>query len=212
MKRSTFAYVALLLAAPIALVAQTTPPGWRWQLDKPATNVMGKEPPAGSWQFQEMVPGMHVTSGPGVIVYPADSANGRFMVDATIVLFPNSSRDGYGIMFGGRSLGEPGATWNAFLLSSDGRFSVVRRGASGEERLIAWTPSDTVRRPGTETVTNQLRVAAETDSVRFLVNGRAVAALARSALRAEGQFGLRLEQGINVHVTNVDIARRLLRR
>jgi hypothetical protein len=159
-----------------------------------------------------MVPGMHVTSGPGVIVYPTDSASGRFMVDATIVLFPNSSRDGYGIMFGGRSLGESSATWNAFLLSYDGRFSVVRRGPSGEERLVAWTPSDTIRRPGTETVANQLRVAVERDSIRFSVNGRAVSALPRASLQPDGVFGLRLEQGINVHVTNVDIVRRLLKR
>jgi hypothetical protein len=140
---------------------------------------------------------MHVTSGTGVIAFPADSASGRFMVDATIVLFPNSSKDGYGIMFGGRSLDEPGATWNAFLLSADGRFSVVRTSA-GEERLIAWAPANSIRQLVAETVTNQLRVAVETDSVRFLVNGRVLAALARGVLRPDGRFGLRLDPGINV--------------
>jgi hypothetical protein len=213
--RALVLHAAALIVFPIALAAQTPPAppaAWRWHIDKPATNVTGRDAPPGAWQFQEMVPGMHVTSGPGVVVFPTDSASGRFMVDATIVLFPNSSKDGYGIMFGGRSLGEPAATWSAFLLSADGRFTVVRHSSAGDERLIAWTSADTIRKLGAETVTNQLRVAVETDSVRFLVNGRVLSALPRTALRPDGQFGLRLDPGINVHVTNVDVTRRLLRR
>ena len=32
----------------------------------------------------------------------ASNATGRFMVDADIVLFPNSATNGYGVMFGGQ--------------------------------------------------------------------------------------------------------------
>ena len=99
---------------PFALMAQAPPAGWQWQLDRPATNVTGRDAPPGAWQFQEMIPGMHITSGPGVVVFPAgDSAAGRFMLDATIVLFPNSTGAGHGIVFGGRSLRDANATWNA---------------------------------------------------------------------------------------------------
>jgi hypothetical protein len=96
------ALVGLGLSLAPAAGAQRVPDGWIWQLDRPAPNVMGRDAPAGSWQFQEMVPGMHVTSGPGVILFPRGSgATGRYMVDADIVLFPNSTNNGYGVVFGG---------------------------------------------------------------------------------------------------------------
>lgn len=206
--------VALLVAVPFALSAQAGPPaGWRWQLDRPAENVTGRDAAPGAWQFQEMIPGMHVTAGPGALVFPtAESATGRFAVEATIVLFPDSNSGGYGIVFGGRSLGESGSSWQAFLVDGDGRFSIVRATATGREPLVPWTANDAILRRGKETVTNQLRVAVEPDSVRFLANGKRVGAVARSALQPDGQFGLRLDAGINVHVTNVDVTRRLLKR
>jgi hypothetical protein len=198
----------LLLALASSLHAQSTPEGWRWQLDRPAPNVMGRDAPPGSWQFQEMIPGMHVTSGPGVVLTaPGDGASGRYIVDATIVLFPNSGGEGYGVMFGGDE-----STWNAFLLDATGRFSVVRRQGAAVDRLVEWTPHEAITRRGAEPVTNQVRVAVEPDSIRFLVNTRPVGALPRSATRTDGHFGLRLGEGINVHVTNVDVTRRLLKR
>lgn len=209
---------ALLLAAffgtsSVTIAQPTTPSGWQWQLDRAAENVIGRDAPAGAWQFQEMIPGMHVTSGPGVTVYAAaESASGRYMVDATIVLFPNSSDAGYGVMFGGSKLGESGATWSAFLLSPDGRFSVVRHSPTGTTRVVEWTTNEGILKRGAETVTNQLRVSVEPDSIRFLVNTKRVGAIARAATQPDGQFGLRLDAGINIHVTNVDVTRRLLKR
>ena len=212
-RRSLVLSVFLL---PGTVHAQRVPDGWRWQLDKPAPNVMGKDAPPGAWQFQEMVPGMHVTSGPGVILYaPGAGATGRFMVDADIVLFPNSSENGYGIMFGGRS--GAGAdttlrTWNALVLNASGRFAVVRQSAGQVETVKAWTEHEAIVKRGAEPVTNRLRVWAERDSVRFVVNGKALVALPAAALDPDGLFGLRFDEGINTHVTNVDHMVRLLRR
>lgn len=209
----SYVQLALFAALPRLLPAQSPPDGWRWQLDKPAVNVTGRDAPPGDWQFQEMVPGMHVTSGPGVVVYaPGEGASGRYMVDATIVLFPSSGNEGYGIMFGGQELGTATSSWNAFLLDAAGRYAVVRRTGSGLERLVDWTAHDAVIRRGAETVTNQLRVSVEPDSIRFLVNNRRVGAVPRSLVRPDGQFGLRLDAGVNTHVTNVDLTRRLLKR
>ena len=208
--------VLSVLVFPGVADAQRVPDGWRWQLDKPAPNVTGRDAPPGAWQFQEMVPGMHVTAGPGVILYaPGAGAAGRFMVDADIVLFPNSSENGYGIMFGGRT--GAGAdttlrTWNALVLNASGRFAVVRHSGGKVETVKGWTEHDAIVKRGAEPVTNRLRVWAERDSVLFVVNGTALGALPTAALDPDGLFGLRLDEGINTHVTNVDHTVRLLRR
>lgn len=215
-RRAAGAVCTLILALPVSAHGQRLPDGWRWQLDAPATNVMGKDAPAGAWQLQEMIPGMHVTSGPGVTLsLAAPSAAGRFMVDADIVLFPNSTMNGYGVMFGGQGATSADTTlrtWTAFLVSGAGQFAVVTHSAGKVEVLVPWTANAAVLRRDTTTVTNRLRVWAEPDSVRFVVNGTRVGALPRAAVTAEGAFGLRFDSGMNVHVTNVDITRRLLKR
>lgn len=52
-------------------------------------------------------------------------------------------------------------------------------------------------------------VRAEPDSVRFLVNDERIAAFARGAIDVDGAFGFRIGQGVNLHITNLDVTRRL---
>ena len=206
-----FAVLALATSAD----AQPVPHGWRWQLDQPAPNVIGKDAPAGAWHFQEMVPGMHMTTGPGVVVYPpGPGARGRFMVDADLLLFPNSGANGYGVMFGGRSDGGADTTlraWNAFLVNAAGKFAVVRHVGGKVEQLHPWTAHEAIVQRTSDVVTNRVRVWAERDSVRFAVNGKTVGAMGSASLEPDGLFGLRLEEGINMHITNVDHSVRLLK-
>lgn len=159
---------------------------------------------------------MHVTSGPGVTLYLGDvGAAGRFMVDADLVLFPNSTMNGYGVMFAGQPTHGNDSTltaWSAFLLSGSGRFAVVRHVAGKLEQVVPWTASDAIVKRDTSVITNRVRVWAEPDSVRFVVNGTRIAALPRTAVPPDGLFGLRLDDGINMHVTNVDLTKRLLKR
>ena len=215
-RRPAGAVLALAFALPVSAQAQRTPDGWRWQLDAPATNIIGQAAPAGAWQLQEMIPGMHVTSGPGVTLsLAAPHVTGRFMVDADIVLFPNSTMNGYGVMFGGQGTTSADTTlraWTAFLVSGAGQFSVVKHSAGKSEVLLPWTANAAILRRDTTTATNRLRVWSEPDSVRFVINGTHVGSLPRAAVSADGVFGLRFDSGINVHVTNVDITRRLLKR
>lgn len=209
---------ALVLACGIAMPtpcpAQRSPEGWRWQLDRPAELVLGRDAPAGAWQFQEMIPGLHLTSGPGVLVFaPGDGAAGRFMVDADLLLFPNSGERGYGIVFGAGGAANPVASqWTAFMISATGEFCVVRHTPEGAKQLVEWRAHPAIVRKGKEVVTNRLRVAVERDSVRFLANAVQVGALPRSAVEPDGLFGLRAEEQVNLHVTNVDLVRRLLKR
>ena len=52
-------------------------------------------------------------------------------------------------------------------------------------------------------------VRAEPDSVRFLVNGVRVSAWPRAALQVDGSYGFRIGAGANLHITNLDLTRRL---
>jgi hypothetical protein len=137
------------------------------------------------------------------------------MVDADIVLFPNSTNNGYGVVFGGKAAAGSDttlATWHALLLNASGQFAVVRSVSGKPEQLRPWANHDAILPRGAEPITNRLRVWAERDSVRFLVNGKPLAAVPRALLEPDGVFGLRFAEGINVHVTNVDHNVRLLKR
>jgi len=209
---------AMIVVVASAASAQQTPVGWRWALDRPAANVMAQDILADAWRFQEVIPGMHVTTGPGVVVLaPGDAAAGRFSVDADIVLFPDSrDSSGYGIAFGASVAAEgtevQASTWYAFLVSGEGRYCLVRHAAGATTLLLPWQAHDAIRARGRSTITNRLRVAVEPDSVRLIANGKPVATVPRAGLSPDGGFGLRLDGGLNVHVTNVDITRRLLKR
>ena len=52
-------------------------------------------------------------------------------------------------------------------------------------------------------------VRAEPDSVRFHVNGERIAAWPRSAMPLDGVTGFRIGEGVNLHITNLDVTRRL---
>ena len=205
------------IAVPQLCEAQKAPDGWRWQLDSPASSVTPQATPATSLSLQEMVPGMHVTTGPGVVLLaPGDGALGRFMVDAEMLLFPNSSDRGYGIFVGGRaaerSLDAPAGYWTGFVVSGDGKFAVIQRTPDGTTLLVDWKADDAIVLRNKEVVTNRLRVAVERDSVRFLANQKQLAVLPRATVKPDGLFGLRIDEGVNLHVTNVDVVKRLLKR
>ena len=64
-------------------------------------------------------------------------------------------------------------------------------------------------KPEGNTVTNVLSVRAEPDSVRFLVTSERITAFARADLNVDGPFGFRIGKGVNLHITNLDVTRRL---
>jgi hypothetical protein len=51
-------------------------------------------------------------------------------------------------------------------------------------------------------------VEVAADEVRFSVNDVEVATLAAEGLDTEGIFGLRVNHNVNIHVTNLDVARK----
>jgi hypothetical protein len=61
---------------------------------------------------------------------------------------------------------------------------------------------------GTEgTVKNTISVAAAADSVRFSVNGKPVASYPRDHMKADGIVGVRVNHGLNLHFSKVEIGK-----
>jgi hypothetical protein len=58
------------------------------------------------------------------------------------------------------------------------------------------------------TAKNVLVVEVEPDVVRFQVNGSEVASLPRDRIDADGVVGLRVNHGVNVHVSSLVVTKR----
>lgn len=201
------------VAAQAAVAPLTSPPGWAWSLDAPARLQNGGRfaPSDSIFDFVHMAPGWHITMGPGAALFdPRERAEGRFALQGELILFPNASEGEYGVFVGGRELEGPTKQWYAFVVRSDGSAAVMHRAGSETRLLMPWTKHVAVKpKPEGATVTNVVSVRAEPDSVRFFVNGERITAFARAQIDVDGPFGFRIGHGVNLHVTNLDVTRRL---
>lgn len=196
MRRPFACCTVSLLFLPGALTAQEGIARLAVSLDAPA--------PDSAYAFQPMPPGWHVTMGPGaVLADAAHRAEGRFVVESEIFLFPNSSAAEYGIV-----LGRNGSEWTGFLARRDGTAGIMHRKAARETPLVTWAAYDSVPQPGAEPARVTFRVEAERDSTHFLVNGQRIGAIPRTGA-VDGVFGIRVGPGVNVHVSRLDYTRRL---
>lgn len=191
-----------------------TPAGWSWRTDAPAVPQKGGTGNAGTakFEFTHMAPGWHITMGPGALLFPADAeATGRFVLEGEMIYFPDGADAAeYGVFVGGRALDTPGAEWTMFVVRSDGSAAVTRRTASGEQQLRSWAKHEAINaRDANGWARNKVAVRAEPDSVRFVVNGKAVQAWSRRELAADGRYGFRIGEGANLHITNLDLTQRL---
>src|SRR5690606_12416967 len=187
-----------LLSAQAGAPAMSRPVGLQVRLDAPATDS--------THGVTRMPPGWHVTMGPGALLYDSlHSASGRFSVESEIFVFPNSKEEDYGIV-----LGLAGDSWTGFLARPDGWAGVVRHENGAVVPVVGWAAVDSVPRAGgAGPVRAVLRVDAESDSIRFHVNGGLVASLPRATAAVDGMFGLRVGRGINAHVSRLDLIRHL---
>ena len=186
--------LALLALAPTQALAQTlqAPEGW---IARPE-------------RFVEMPPGFHITAGQGVIMYnPEATVRGEFRVESEGFLFDPHGTDGtYGLILGGRELDSDAQRYVSFEIGPDGNF-FVRLQADFEsteldggfhKAIHRWTGEDA-------TVKNVLSVDAGATTVRFRINDDTVAEMARTAVDPDGVIGFRIESGLNIHVSTLDI-------
>jgi hypothetical protein len=200
---------ALALAAPASaqLPKGEFPDGFRVRTDDPAQS-------AADIVFVTMRPGWHITTGPSAILYdPALHGTGTYRVESETFLFdPGDRLEAYGLLLGGRDLSEAGQSYTCFMIRHTGEFLIGRRRGERTETITEWTKHPAITTwAGTGeagTAKNVLVVEVEPDVVRFQVNGSEVASLPRDRIDADGVVGLRVNHGVNVHVSSLVVTKR----
>ena len=206
--RSTTLLAAVCLAAPLAAQnAPNLPADWKIRPDRAGVDLS-------TLSFETMPPGWHVTTGPSLILWnPAMTATGNFTVTSEVFFFREKSRDteAYGILVGGKDLEGEGQSYTYFMLRNDGKFLVKHRAGSATHNVADWTAHDAVARHTAETkgatAKNVLTVQAKADSVHFLVNGQRVGAWARAGIQVDGIVGFRVNHGLNLHFSKLEVAK-----
>ncbi len=211
----SLALIAALLAVVPMAAQLTTPTDWQWRLDSPATLVTGQDVPERSWRFVRMPPGWHVTTGPGVLLYPTEAPQltQHFSLEATIFLFPGDSREEYGVFLGGQEIdSQRPPEYTAFVLRRDGQAAVLKRAAADLTPIVAWQAHEAIvphKGGGEDPVKNVVRVEVGPSAVQMSVNGTAVAKVPRADVRTEGRIGFRIGSGVNLHISSLDVTTRL---
>ena len=208
--------LTLCLATPLLpLGAQGTdtaapgaaPAGWTVRAD--GKGAAG----AGGAKVDAMGQGIHVTTGPAVIVYKADTrGSGPFHTLATFTQTkPSAHPEGYGLLFGGQGLEGAGQKYFYFLVRQDGSFLIKRRdGEKTSDISKGWVPHEAVKRAdGKGSVTNRLEVDNKVDPAKlaFQVNGQTVHSMEAAGLDLDGIVGLRVNHNLDVHVEGFDVHR-----
>ncbi len=201
---------AVLAFYPPALQAQddqAPPEGWEMRLDRPDRGSPEDV------SFQEMAPGWHVTTGPACILYhPETTAEGDYSVESEVFLFdPGERREAFGFFVGGHDLDGDEQAYTYFLIRRTGEYLIKRRHGSETSTVQDWTAHDAIvtwdeREADAATAKNVLRLEVEGDHVTFFANGEELVSLPRGDMRTDGIVGLRVNHGLNLHISSLEVA------
>ena len=197
-------------AAPAAATAPASPPaGWTVRLDaKDSTKS------AADTKFVAMGPGFHVTSGPAALYFNATGmATGSYTVHATFgqrVAPAMGHPEAYGVFVGGTDLTDNAKQqYFYFEVRGDGMYFVAHRAGPDVHKIVDWTANDAVKKQNEAgAVSNEVAMKVTADSVHMMVNSQIVKTFAKSALhgfQTDGQYGFRVNHGLNVHIGNFGI-------
>lgn len=197
--------------APAALHAQE-------ELPRPDTWQVRADQPGHAHDdvyFVEMPPGWHITTGPAVILWdPAVTAGDAYSVESEIYLFdPEGRREAFGVFVGGRDLDGPDQEYVYFLIREGGQYLVKRREGTRTATVRDWTSHPAIVSFATKgdaaTAKNVLALDVDAERVRFRVNGEEVVAVPRSELPSlDGVVGMRVNHGLNLHVSRLEVSPR----
>lgn len=200
---------ASLAAQPVAKDAPSTyapPEGWTIRLDD-----KDRAAGAAATKFTTMGSGFHVTSGPAAIYYrAADAQTGAFAVSAGFGQRKAPAHpEAYGIFYGGRNLQEAAQEYFYYLVRGDGSYYVAHRAGAEVHTLVPWTKHAAVNAQNEAGIaSNVLTVDVTADSVHLLANQKRVQSFSRRQMSAtDGQVGLRVNHGLDVHIGEFRIRR-----
>jgi hypothetical protein len=179
---------------PIGYIGRTDHPGQKLSAAKYVRDAMG-------WD---------VTTGPAHILWrPGDKASGNYTVSATLdQLAKPMHPESYGIFIGGSDLGGPKQSYLYFLVKGTGELFVQSRDGDKLTPRIPWTKNAAVPvADANGKASYKLGIQVRGDSLRFWVNGKQVAALAKDGLATNGIYGLRINHNLHVHATPVSKSR-----
>jgi hypothetical protein len=189
------------------------PDGWMAHFDNPDAAHAGHAGADDGLSFEVMTPGWHITTGPSGIFYRHGfSAEGEYTLEAEIHLFdPGTRRESFGVFFGGEALHDREAQrYTYFLARRDGSYMIRERVGLEVSDVQGWTPHDAVpswegREEGATTVRYVLSVEVGPEDVVFRVDGSEVDRRPRGEMALDGHFGLRVNHGLDLHVTRVEV-------
>jgi hypothetical protein len=212
--RRTAVTLALIASSHLAAqqapaAAPASPPeGWTIRLDAKDSAMK-----AADTHFVTMGPGFHVTStsGPAALYFNAkDVATGAYTVHASFgqrVAPAMGHPEAYGVFIGGTQLTDDAKQqYFYFEVRGDGKYFVAHRAGPDVHKIVDWTAHDAVKKQNEAgAVSNEVAMKVTADSVHMMVNGQTVKAFAKSELHGfntDGQYGFRVNHGLNVHIAN----------
>lgn len=195
-----------MTADPNANVAGATgvPGGYTGRTDRATDNIADAKYAANGATWE-------VTTGPAHIIHAAkDNASGNYTASARFEqLEAPAHAEAFGLFVGGSNLDQDTQRYTYFVVRGTGEYLVKTREGADTKDVIGWTASPAVPKQdassGKATYNLAVRVAA--DSVRFLVNDKQVAAVAKAAVPTDGVAGLRINHNLHLGVTPVTISR-----
>lgn len=208
--------ILCLAAAPLAAQIPVTkdkpdytpPVGWTIRLDD-----KDQAKSASDTRFVTMGSGFHVTSGPAALYYrSADTVTAPFGVSAGFGQRKAPAHpEAYGVFIGGRNLATPQQEYFYFLVRGDGKYYVAHRAGAEVHTIVPWTEHEAVNRQNSAGVaSNVVAFDVTADSVHLLANDKRLTSFARSELhgfQTDGQVGLRVNHGLDVHIGQFTIRR-----
>ncbi len=206
--RKTVLTLSMVAVASVPAQQPTAAPAGPWAAPAGWTIKTDGGAAAADTKFQSMGQGFHVTAGPAAIYYRAtDQATGNFTVKAT---FGQRTRpatghsEAFGVFFGGTDIADNAKQQYFYLVvRDDGSYYFAHRAGGDVHPVVPWTANDAVKKAAENgSATNEVAVKITADSVHMMVNGTQVKALSRKGLMTDGQFGLRVNHGLNVHIAN----------
>jgi hypothetical protein len=182
----------------------SVPAGW---------SVRADEADARNARIVSMGSGLHLTLGPAVILYRADTRGaGPFHTLATFTQTrPSKHPEGYGLFVGGQGLEGAEQKYVYFLIRQDGSYLVKRRdGEKTTDVSKGWVKHPAVKQPDAKgSATNLLEVDNKRDPKRvgFLVNGQEVFGADAKTMDLSGIVGIRANHNLDLHVEGFDVHR-----